>query len=145
MRGLLADVPRKNGLQPAEQAGAAAPWSTQRLLGAARWNADEVRDVVLSYAVERLGGPAAVLVLDETGFLEKGSRSARVQRQYTGTAGRIENCQVGVFMGCASSRGRVLIDLERYLPDESWVRDAGRRKDAAVLPKLWRYGEPAHP
>lgn len=125
-------MPRKNGWQLAEQAGAAMPWSTQRLLEAARWDADRVRDVVLSYVVERLGEADAVLVLDETGFLKKGNRSAGVQRQYTGTAGRIENCQVGVFLGYASSRGRVLIDRELYLPDESWVRDAGRRKDAAV-------------
>ncbi|MFD5504321.1 IS701 family transposase [Streptomyces sp. NPDC127061] len=132
VRGLLADVPGKNGWQLAEQAGAATPWSTQRLLGAARWDADGVRDVALSYVIERLGEANAVLVLDETGFLKKGDRSAGVQRQYTGTAGRIENCQVGVFLGYASSRGRVLIDRELYLPDESWVRDAARRKDAAV-------------
>ncbi|MFD0622888.1 IS701 family transposase [Streptomyces sanglieri] len=112
VRGLLADVPRKNGWQLAEQAGAATPWSTQRLLGAAHWDADGVRDVVLSYVVDRLGEPDAVLVLDETGFLKKGSRSAGVQRQYTGTAGRI--------------------DRELYLPDESWMRDASRRNDAAV-------------
>ena len=94
----------------------------QRLLNHARWDADEVRDDLRGYVVEHLGDPGAVLVVDETGFLKKGTKSAGVQRQYSGTAGRIENCQVGVFLAYASRHGHALIDLELYLP-ESWTDD----------------------
>jgi SRSO17 transposase len=95
LRGLLAGVERKNGWQLAEQAGAATPDGMQRLLNHARWDPDEVRDDLRGYVLEDLGDPGAVLVIDETGFLKKGIKSAGVQRQYSGTAGRIENCQVG--------------------------------------------------
>jgi SRSO17 transposase len=95
LRGLLAGVERKNSWQLAEQAGAATPDGMQRLLNHARWDPDEVRDDLRGYVLEDLGDPGAVLVIDETGFLKKGIKSAGVQRQYSGTAGRIENCQVG--------------------------------------------------
>lgn len=107
--GLLSGVERKTCWQLAEQAGYARPGPMQRLLRSARWNADEVRDDVRSYVLEHLGGDG-VLIVDETGFLKKGDRSAGVQRQYTGTAGRIENAQVGVFLAYASERGRALVD-----------------------------------
>ncbi|MFD9500614.1 transposase [Streptomyces sp. NPDC060035] len=121
--GLLADVPRKNGWQLAEQAGAATPWSTQRLLGASAGMRTGSAMWCFPAWSSVWARPTRCWSLDETGFLKKGSPSAGVQRQYTGTVGRIENCQVGVFLGYASSRGRVLIDRELYLPDESWVRD----------------------
>jgi SRSO17 transposase len=95
LRGLLTGVERKNSWQLAEQAGAATPDGMQRLLNHARWDPDEVRDDLRGYVVEHLGDPGAVLVVDETGFLKKGTKSAGVQRQYSGTAGRIENCQLG--------------------------------------------------
>ena len=92
---------RKNGWQLAEQAGDATPYGVQRLLSTCRWDAGLVRDDLAGYAVERLGGADGVLVVDETGFLKKGNQSAGVQRQYRGTAGRIENCQIGVFLAHA--------------------------------------------
>ena len=96
-----------------------------------RWDADAVRDDLRAYVVEHLGDPGAVLVLDETGFVKKGEKSVGVQRQYSGTAGRVENCQVGVFLGYASRHGRALIDRALYLP-EGWAGDAGRRAGAGV-------------
>jgi SRSO17 transposase len=131
LRGLLAGVQRKNGWQLAEQAGAATPDGMQRLLNHARWDAGEVRDDLRGYVVEHLGDPQAVLVVDETGFLKKGAKSAGVQRQYSGTAGRIENCQVGVFLAYASRRGHALIDRELYLP-EGWLSDRVRCREAAI-------------
>ena len=131
LRGLLAGVERKNSWQLAEQAGAATPDGTQRLLNHARWDPDEVRDELRGYVVEHLGDPGAVLVVDETGFLKKGVKSAGVQRQYSGTAGRIENCQLGVFLAYASRRGHALIDRELYLP-ESWTNDRVRCREAAI-------------
>jgi SRSO17 transposase len=116
LRGLLGDVERKNGWQLAEHARETTPDGMQRLLTSARWDADALRDDVRAYVVEHLGDPGGVLVVDETGFLKKGNKSAGVQRQYSGTAGRIENCQVGVFLTYASARGRALIDRELYLP-----------------------------
>ena len=103
----------------------------QRLLRSARWDADEVRDDVRSYVLEHLGGDG-VLIVDETGFLKKGDRSAGVQRQYTGTAGRIENAQVGVFLAYASERGRALIDRRLYLPEHTWCEDSERRSGSGV-------------
>jgi SRSO17 transposase len=131
MRGLLGDVARKNGWQLAEQAGETTPDGMQRLLTSARWDADGLRDDVHGYVVEHLGDPGGVLVVDETGFLKKGSKSAGVQRQYSGTAGRIENCQVGVFLAYASPKGRALVDRELYLP-KKWAADAARRAEAHV-------------
>jgi SRSO17 transposase len=131
LRGLLAPVGRKNGWQLAEAAGDRTPDGMQDLLGRMRWDADGVRDDLRAYVVEHLGGPDAVLVLDETGFVKKGTKSVGVQRQYSGTAGRVENCQVGVFLGYASRHGRALIDRALYLP-EGWAGDAGRRAGAGV-------------
>jgi SRSO17 transposase len=131
LQGLLAPVERKNGWQLAEAAGDARPDGMQDFLARMRWDADQVRDDLRSYVLEHLGDPGAVLVLDETGFLQKGTKSAGVQRQYSGTAGRIENCQIGVFLGYASRHGRALIDRALYLP-ESWAGDAVRREEAGV-------------
>jgi SRSO17 transposase len=103
----------------------------QRLLRRADWDVDGVRDDVRDYVVEHLGGSDGVLIVDETGFVKKGTRSAGVQRQYSGTAGRIENCQVGTFVAYASARGRALIDRELYLP-ESWASDRQRCRAAGV-------------
>lgn len=129
--GLLSGVERKNCWQLAEEAGHARPGAMQRLLRSARWDADEVRDEVRSYVLDHLGGDG-VLVVDETGFLKKGLRSAGVQRQYTGSAGRIENAQVGVFLAYASSQGRALIDRRLYLPEHTWCRDPERRSGSGV-------------
>src|SRR3712207_1367218 len=131
LRGLLSPLERKNGWQLAEAAGDARPDGMQDFLARMRWDADAVRDDLRSYVVEHLGDPGAVLVLDETGFLKKGTKSAGVQRQYSGTAGRIENCQVGVFLGYASVHGRALIDRALYLP-ESWSSAPARRAAAGV-------------
>jgi SRSO17 transposase len=131
LRGLLAPIERKNGWQLAEAAGDATPDGMQDFLQRMRWDADRVRDDLQAYAVEHLGDPGAVLVLDETGFLKKGVKSVGVQRQYSGTAGRIENCQIGVFLGHASRHGHVLIDRALYLP-EAWAGDALRRAEAGV-------------
>src|SRR5215217_7715527 len=131
LRGLTSPVERKNGWQLAEQIGERTPDGVQRLLATARWDADAVRDDLRAYVVEYLGDPRGVLVVDETGFLKKGTRSAGVQRQYSGTAGRIENCQIGVFLAYASPRGRAFLDRELYLPKE-WAANAARRRDAGV-------------
>src|SRR5215216_3289995 len=103
----------------------------QRLLATADWDADAVRDDLRAYVVEHLGDPKAVLVVDETGFLKKGTQSVGVKRQYSGTAGRIENCQIGVFLAYASLQGRTFLDRELYLPKE-WAADAQRRRKAGV-------------
>jgi SRSO17 transposase len=133
LRGLLSAAERKNGWQLAEQAGEASPDGMQRLLYQARWDADAVRDDLRGYVVEHLGDPGGVLVVDETGFLKEGTHSAGVQRQYSGTAGRIENCQVGVFLAYANPHGlgAALIDRALYLP-ESWTGDRRRRQEAAI-------------
>lgn len=131
LQGLLAPVERKNGWQLAEAAGDATPDGMQDFLARMRWDADQVRDDLCSYVALHLGDPGAVLVLDETGFVKKGVKSAGVQRQYSGTAGRIENCQIGVFLAYASGHGRALIDRALYLP-ESWAGDAERREEAGV-------------
>ena len=131
LRGLLGGVDRKNGWQLAEHAQETTPDGMQRLLTTTRWDPDALRDDVRGYVMERLGDPAGVLVVDETGFLKKGTKSAGVQRQYSGTAGRIENCQVGVFLAYASDKGRALVDRELYLPKE-WASDPARRTEAHV-------------
>ena len=109
LRGLLGAVTRKNGWQLAEHAGEATPDGMQRLVSTADWDPDLVRDDLRGYVVEHLGDPAAVLVVDETGFLKKGTTSVGVQRQYSGTAGKVDNCQLGVFLAYASPRGRAFI------------------------------------
>ena len=131
LRGLLSDVERKNGWQMAERLGDANPFAVQHLLGRAVWDADAVRDELVGYVVESLGDPDGVLVVDETGFLKTGHQSVGVARQYSGTAGRIENSQIGVFLGYATRHGSALIDRELYLPKD-WAGDAGRRTAAHV-------------
>src|SRR5215207_7738847 len=131
LRGLLSPVERKNGWQLAEEAGEATPDGMQRLLATAERDADAVRDDLRAYVVEHLGDPAGVLVVDETGFLKKGIESVGVQRQYSGTAGRIENCQIGVFLAYATPHGRAFLDRELYLP-EDWTAEAARRAAGGV-------------
>ena len=106
LRGLLGNVVRKNGWQLAEHAADRTPDGMQRLLATADWDPDLVRDDLRTYVVEHLGDPAAVLVVDETGFCKKGTTSVGVQRQYSGTAGKVDNCQLGVFLAYASAKGR---------------------------------------
>src|SRR5207237_6928173 len=115
----------------AEPAGEKTPDGIQRLLNNALWDADAVRDDLREYVVEHLGEEQAVLVVDETGFLKKGTKSVGVKRQYSGTAGRIENSQIGVFLAYASSKGHTLLDRELYLPKE-WAEDETRRKETGV-------------
>jgi SRSO17 transposase len=129
--GLLSAVTRKNGWQLAEAAGEPSPHGMQDFLNRAVWDADAVRDDLRAYVVAHLGDPAAVLVLDETGFLKKGTKSVGVQRQYSGTAGRIENCQLGVFLTYAGAAGHAFLDRELYLPRE-WAEAAARRAEAGV-------------
>src|SRR6266536_537477 len=129
--GLLSDVDTRSCWQPAEQAGDGSPHRMQRLLGEAVWDADAVRDDVRRYVVDELGDPGAVLIIDDTGDLKKGTASVGVQRQYTGTAGRIENSQVAVFLAYASRHGYTLIDREVYLP-RSWTDDPARCAAAGV-------------
>ena len=131
LRGLLSPVERKNGWQLAEQAGDATPDGVQRLLYNYVWDADLVRDDLRDYVVEHLADAEAVLVVDETGFLKKGDKSVGVQRQYSGKAGRIENCQIGVFLAYAGGKGRTLLDRELYLP-QVWEEDRERRREAGV-------------
>jgi SRSO17 transposase len=129
--GLVAGLERKNGWTLAERAGEVSPDGMQRLLRRADWDVDGVRDDVRDYVVEHLGDSSGVLIADETGFIKKGIRSAGVQRQYSGTAGRTENCQVGVFLAYASVYGHALIDRELYLP-QSWAEDPDRRRAASI-------------
>ena len=131
VRGLLAPLERKNGWTMAEAAGFRSPNGLQDFLQSPAWDPDGVRDDVRDYVVSHLGEPGGVLIADETGFLKKGIRSAGVQRQYSGTAGRTENCQIGTFLGYASSKGRALIDRELYVP-VSWTNDRDRCRAAAI-------------
>jgi SRSO17 transposase len=131
LKGLLAPVGRRNGWQLAEVAGDRTPDGVQDFLARMRWDAEAVRDDLRAYVVEHLGDPGAVLVLDETGFVKKGRHSVGVQRQYPGTAGRIENCQIGVFLGYAGRHGHAPIDRALYLP-EGWAGDRARRAAAGV-------------
>lgn len=131
LKGLLATTERKNGWHLAELLGERRPDGVQRLLNAADWDAEAVREDLREYVLEHLGEEEAVLIVDETGFLKKGTHSVGVKRQYSGTAGRIENCQIGVFLCYASSSGSAFIDRALYLPKE-WAEDARRRQKAAV-------------
>jgi SRSO17 transposase len=135
LAGLLEPVERRNGWQLAEALGERSPDGVQRLLRTARWDADAVRDDLRAYVIEHLGDSVAVLVIDETGFLKKGSKSVGVARQYSGTAGRIENCQIGVFLAYASPRGHAFLDRALYLP-KAWAEDAPRREEAGVPPEV---------
>lgn len=123
--GLLGDERRKTGWMRAEAAGDPGPWRQQAILGRGRWDADELRDIVRDYVIENLGAEDAVLVIDETGFLKQGKASCGVARQYTGSAGKITNCQIGVFAAYVSSRGHAFIDRALYLP-KSWTSDPDR-------------------
>src|SRR5215212_2475610 len=129
--GLVAGLERKNGWTLAERAGEVSPDGMQRLLRWADWDVDGVRDDLRDHVVEQLGDRDGVLILDDTGFVKKGVRSAGVQRQYSGTAGRVENCQIGAFLAYASQRGHALIDRELYLP-ESWTGDRDRCRAAGI-------------
>lgn len=129
--GLLSSAERKTGWMLAEEAGFERPYRIQSLLGRSSWSADRLRDLVRDYVIEALGDPGGVLVIDETGFLKKGSHSVGVGRQYSGTAGRIENSQIGVFACYASRFGHALIDRQLYLPKD-WAEDEARRKKAHV-------------
>jgi SRSO17 transposase len=131
LRGLLSPAERKNSWQLAEVSGDATPYAFQHLLRRARWDPEAVREELRGYVVQHLGDPEAVLVIDETGFLKKGQHSAGVARQYSGTAGRIENCQIGVFLGYAGSLGHALLDQELYLPQE-WTNDRARCQQAGI-------------
>lgn len=124
--GLLSGIARKTGWLMAEQAGLDRPYRMQSLLGRSSWDADALRDVVRAEVIGCLGDPSGVLVVDETGFVKKGTHSVGVARQYSGTAGRIENCQVGVFLAYASPLGQALIDRRLYLP-QAWADDDARR------------------
>jgi SRSO17 transposase len=135
VRGLLSGAERKNGWQLAEHLGDPTPDGVQYLLARADWAADAVRDDLVGYVVEHLADPDGVLVVDETGFLKKGTKSVGVARQYGGTAGRIENCQVGVFLGYAAKKGRALVDRTLYLPKE-WTSDAGVPEEVAFATKI---------
>ncbi|WP_041231789.1 IS701 family transposase [Deinococcus peraridilitoris] len=132
LRGLLAPLERRNGWQLAEHAGERTPDGMQRLLSTAEWNADDVRDDLRCYVLDHLG-PGGVLVVDKTGFIKKGTKSAGVKRQYSGTAGGIDNCQLGVFLAYTTEHGSAFIDRELFLPQE-WVNDNSRR-DAARIPQ----------
>src|SRR4029077_13729180 len=129
--GLLGHEPRKTGWMRAEGAGDFGPWRQQAILGRGRWDADALREIVREYALETLTEETAVLVVDETGFLKQGKASCGVARQYTGSAGKITNCQIGVFASYVSRHGYAFIDRELYLPKE-WTDDADRLKATYV-------------
>ena len=131
LRGLLDRVDRKNGWQLAEHLGESGPQGVQRLLNAAEWDVDAVRDDLRDYVIEHLGKSDGVLIIGETGFLKKGPKSVGVQRQYCRTEGRIENCQIGVFLAYASHAGRAFLDRELYLP-QVWAEDTERRHEAGI-------------
>jgi SRSO17 transposase len=129
--GLLGNESRKTGWMRAEAAGDPGPWRQQAILGRGRWDADALRDIVRDYALETLTDEEAVLVVDETGFLKQGKASCGVARQYTGSAGKITNCQIGVFACYVSRYGHAFIDRSLYLPKE-WTDDRGRLTTAHV-------------
>jgi SRSO17 transposase len=131
LRGLLATVRRKNGWQLAEVMGDQVPDRTQRLLYQDQWDADAARDILQELVKERLGDEEGIGVVDETGFLKKGTHSVGVKRQYSGTAGKVENCQIGTFLSYATRRGHVFLDRRLYLP-EDWSADKPRRAQAKV-------------
>lgn len=130
LRATVAGGARRNGWQLAEAAGEATPHGMQQLVASAAWDVDAVRDDLRAYVREHLGA-GGVLIVDETGFLKKGTKSAGVQRQYSGTAGRIENCQIGVFLAYATARGQAFVDRALYVPD-SWITDRPRCREAGI-------------
>ena len=131
LEGLLSAAKRKNGWQLAEQIGDARPWRTQRVLSHVLWDQNAARDLCRDYVIEHLGAADGVLIVDETGFLKKGEHSVVVARQYSGTAGRIENAQIGVFLTYASGKGHALIDRELYIP-QSWADYRDRCRAASI-------------
>ena len=131
LRVTVAGDARRNGWQLAEAAGDATPQGMQRLMASAAWDVDAVRDDLRAYVGEALGPTDGVLIVDETGFLKKGTKSAGVQRQYSGTAGRIENCQIGVFLAYATARGHAFVDRDLYVP-ASWIADRPRCQEAGI-------------
>src|SRR6476620_9589445 len=133
--GLLGDERRKTGWMRAEAAGDPGPWRQQAILGRGRWDADALRDMVRDYVTEHLADENAVLVIDETGFLKQGKASCGVARQYTGSAGKITNCQIGVFATYVSRDGHAFIDRALYLPKE-WTADPDRLEAAYVPPDV---------
>jgi SRSO17 transposase len=135
--GLLGPERRKTGWMRAEAAGDTGPWRQQAVLGRSHWNADALRDMVREYALETLAAPGAVLVIDETGFLKQGQTSCGVGRQYTGSAGKITNCQIGVFAAYVSDKGCALIDRQLYLPQD-WTTKP-ERLAAAHVPDAIRF------
>ena len=134
--GLLSNEPRKTGWMRAEAAGDPGPWRQQAILGRGNWNADALRDIVREYALETLSDPDAVLVIDETGFLKQGKASCGVARQYTGSAGKITNCQIGVFTTYVSRHGHAFIDRALYLPKE-WT-DEPQTAESGACPRRGR-------
>ena len=142
LTGLLSNTERKNSWQLAELAGEDSPDGMQRLLSSAHWDADAVRDDLVSYVLEQLPDPQAVLVLDETGFVKKGAKSVGVAAQYCGAVGKIANCQIGVFLTYATAAGPVLLDRALYLP-KAWAEDAARRAEAGVPPEVTAQTKPA--
>jgi SRSO17 transposase len=133
LRGLLAPIERKNGWTIVEHVGEKEPKAMQRFLNLALWDADELRDLLRDYVIEHLNDPQGILVADPTGFAKKGKKSAGVQRQYSGTLGRVDNCQIGTFLSSVTSnRDRVLLDRELYIPQDSWFGDPDRCAEAAI-------------
>ena len=149
--GLLGDERRKTGWMRAEAAGDPGPWRQQAILGRGRWDADALRDIVRGYVVEHLADEDAVLVVDETGFLKQGRASCGVGRQYTGSAGKITNCQIGVFAAYVSRHGHAFVDRALYLP-KAWTSDAVRMAGShvptttsfATKPTLAGHDHPSH-
>ena len=131
LSGLLSPAERKTSWQLAEICGDLNPYGFQHLLGQADWEPDTLRDLLRTYVTDYLAMNDAVGVIDETGFLKKGTYSAGVARQYSGTAGRVENCQIGVFLTCASEQGQTLLERELYLP-KAWTDDRERRRRAEI-------------
>ena len=131
VKGLLSQCERKNGWQLAQQLGELNPDGVQRLLNQADWESEQVMRVVRGYVVEQLGAKEGVLIVDETGFLKKGEQSAGVKRQYSGTAGRVENCQIGVFLAYATASGSAFMDRRLYLPKD-WLQDQPRCRLAGI-------------
>jgi SRSO17 transposase len=133
LRGLMAHLERKNGWTIAEYSGLREPKALQRFLNLTPWDADRMRDLVRDYVMEYFADPRGVLIADPTGFAKKGRKSAGVQRQYSGTLGRIDNCQIGTFLAYANSSGdRVLLDRELYIPDKTWFGDPARCAEAGI-------------
>ena len=131
VKGLLGTSARKNGWQLAEYLGETTPYNIQQFIYRGRFSADALRDINRTYVAEKLGEADGVLIVDETGFLKQGKKSCGVKRQYSGTAGRVENCQIGVFLTYASKKGHSPIDRRLYIPEE-WAKDTSRRNEAGI-------------